>query len=342
MEKKILQGTTICLGILTIGICVCLYSLPSMKEQLDFWPGFMGQETAIEIEGVTAELEKEQLNIELPENIEGKDITITNDYLTQTIYVKFKNGVDNYSENYSVKGGSNHIANLSYYKEGDLGVLAVQLDKVCEMSYSYKDGYLCINIMDPHDIYDKIIVVDAGHGGRMPGAVKKGVYEKTINLEIVKQLKEIFDEVDDESIKVYYTRLTDTNPSLKERADLANYTDADLFISIHNNASSSGMFNNDNGTLILYSPDDSEEQLSKRLAEICMDNITETAGSKSKGIVDGNDIYVVRYSEVPVVLIEVGFMTNTKELDNLTNPEYQKKVAQGIYNGIMQAFEEGF
>lgn len=342
MEKKILQGTTICLGILTVGICVCLYTLPSMKEQLTFWPGFMGQETAIEIEGETAELDKEQLNIELPKNIDGKDITITNDYLTQTIYVKFANGVDDYSQKYSVKGSSNHIANLSYYKEGEAGVLAIRLDKVCEISYSYKNGYLRVNIMDPHDLYDKIIVVDAGHGGRMPGAVKKGIYEKNINLEIVKQLKEIFDEVDDERIKVYYTRLTDVNPTLKERADLANYADADLFISIHNNASSSGMFNNDNGTLILYSPDDSEEQLSKRLAQICMENITETAGSTNKGIVDGDDIYIVRYSEVPVALIEVGYMTNVKELDNLTNPEYQKKVAQGIYNGIMQAFEEGF
>ena len=302
----------------------------------------MGLETTIEIEVGASEVEKEQLNIELPENMDGKDITITNDYLTRTIYVKFAQGVDNYSEKYSVKGGSNHIASLSYYKEGDAGVLEISLDKVCEISYSYKDGYLCMNIMDPHDLYDKIIVVDAGHGGKMPGAVKKGIYEKTLNLEIVKQIKEIFDEADHDNIKVYYTRLNDTNPSLMERADLANYLDADLFISIHNNSTGSGLFNHENGTLILYNPDDKGEHSSKRLAKICLEHVTASAGSLNLGISKGDDIYIVRSSEVPVVLIEVGYMTNHTELDNLKDPEYQRKVAQGVYNGIMQAFEEGF
>lgn len=313
-----------------------------MKEYMALTTVFMGQETSIEIEEGTSGAEKEQLNIELPENTDGKDITITNDYLTQTIYVKFKNGVDNYSDFYSVKGGSNHIANLSYYKEGETGVLAISLDKVCEISYFYKEGSLYMDIMDPHDIYDKIVVVDAGHGGKMPGAVKRGVYEKTLNLEIVKQLKEVFDEAGDESIKVYYTRLSDTNPTLMERVDLANHVDADLFISIHNNSTSSGLFNNENGTLILYSADDEGSNSSKRLAQICMENVAASAGSRNLGTVDGDNIYIVRSSEVPVVLIEVGYMTNTTELTNLTDPAYQKKVAQGIYNGIMQAFEEGF
>lgn len=342
MEKKVLKWTTVCSGVLTVLICVCLYFLPSMKEQLGELPWLTSEETAVEIEDGAGEIEKEQLNIELPEDIDGRDITITNDYLTQTIYVKFANGVDNYSDEYSVKGGSNHIANLSYYKEGDAGVLAIRLDKVCEISYSYKDGYLCMNIVDPHDMYDKIVVVDAGHGGRMPGAVKKGIYEKTINLEIVKQIKKVFDEADDDSIKVYYTRLTDVNPSLAERVGLANKVDADLFISIHNNASNTGFFNHENGTIILYNPNDEGECSSKRLAQICMENITASAGSQNLGMAKGDDLHIVKNSEVPVVLIEVGYMTNNTELDNLTNPEYQRKVAEGIYNAVMQAFEEGY
>ncbi len=342
MEKQILKWTSVCSVVLTVAICISLYYLPSVKDNVVFWSRLIGKETPIEIEDGTAETEKEQLHIELPEGIDGKDITITNDYLTQTIYVKFAQAVENYSENYSVKGGSNHIANMSYYKEGDAGVLAIRLDKVCEISYIYKDGNLCVNIIDPHDIYDKIIVVDAGHGGRMPGAVKKGIYEKTINLEIVKQIKEVFDEADDESLKVYYTRLDDTNPSLMERANLANYVDADLFISIHNNASNTGFFNHEHGTLVLYSADDVEELNSRRFAQICMENINDSTGSVNLGFADGDDLYVVRNSNVPAVLIEVGYMTNTTELDNLTNPEYQRKVAEGIYNAVMQAFEEGY
>ncbi len=344
MEKKILKNMTVCSGVLTALICVCLYFLPNIKENIiiaaEMRLGSM-QESSIQIEETGENVE--QLNIELPEGADGKDISITNDYLSRTIYVRFAHGVDNYSENYSIRGSSNNIANLSYYKDGEAGILAITLDKVCELSYYYKDGYLCMNIVDPHDIYDKIIVIDAGHGGSMPGAVKRGVYEKNLNLEIVLQLKAIFDEADHQNIKVYYTRLDDTNPSLFDRADLANYVDADLFISVHNNSSSSGRFNNENGTMVLYSPGEEDEACnSERLAEICLKNVNASAGTSNLGLVKGDDIYIVRSSDVPVALIEVGYMTNTEELENLSDPEFQKKVAEGIYNAIMEAFEEGF
>jgi len=155
------------------------------------------------------------------------------------------------------------------------------------------------------------------------------------------QLKKILDQEDEKKIKVFYTRLDDSNPSLAERADMANQLNADLFISVHNNASADGKFDNTNGTMVLYSQKQDDED-SKRLAQICLDNVNESAGSKNLGLVKGDHIYIIRTSNVPVALIEVGYMTNTKELNNLCSAEYQKKVAKGIYNAIMQAFEEGF
>ena len=342
MEKKILKWSAASSVVLTVCICIGLYYLPAVNDSAVFWLRLIGKEVEIEIEEGAVATEEEQLYIELPEDFDGKNISVKNDYLTQTIYVRFAQAIEDYTENYSVRGGSNHVANMSYYKEGEAGVLAIHLDKVCEISYIYKDGNLCVKLVDPHDIYDKIVVVDAGHGGRMPGAVKRGIYEKTINLNIVKQIKAVFDEADDENIKVYYTRLDDTNPSLAERTNLSNYLDADLFISIHNNASNSGLFNNQNGTLILYSADDVGVFNSRRFAEICMKHITECAGSLDLGYANGDDLYVVRNNNVPAILIEVGYMTNTTELNNLMDTEYQRKVAQGIYNAVIQAFEEGY
>lgn len=341
MEKKILQWITAAIGVITLFVCICLYYMPSIKEQwilaAEMTDAAVGQ-TFIEIE----ESEDKKLYIEIPENIDGKDIVITNDYVTQTIYIRFKNGVENYSENYSVYGSSNHIASMSYYSENGADVLAISLDRLYEISYFYEDGNLCISFIDPHDIYDKIIVVDAGHGGRMTGAVKRGVEEKTLNLEIVKQIKEMFDELDNEKIKVYYTRLDDTNPSLVERVGMANNVNADLFISIHNNASSTGLFNNENGTMVLYNPLDTSEKSSKLFAQICLENVNTSTESKELGLVNADNIYIVRNSKVPVALIEVGYMTNYQELENLQNPEYQRKVAEGVYNAVIQAFEEGF
>lgn len=346
MEKKILNWVTSCMGVLTLLVCLCLYFFPNIKQTIvlaaETMAGANVQELDIQIQESGAAKEQKQLNIELPEGVEGKDITITNDYFTKTVYVRFAKGVDDYSNEYSVRGSSNNIASLSYYKDGEAYVLEIGLDKACELSYFYKDGYLCMELVDPHEIYDKIIVIDAGHGGRQPGAVKKDIYEKDLNLDIVKQIKEVFEEAGHDNIKIYYTRLTDTNPTLEERVDLANNLNADLFISIHNNASSSGRFTDENGTMVLYSPGDEGSYTSTRLAEICLEHVTESTGSTDLGLVDGDYVYIVRTSKVPVALVEVGYMTNTDELENLQDAEYQRKVAEGVYNAIMAAFEEGF
>jgi N-acetylmuramoyl-L-alanine amidase len=93
--------------------------------------------------------------------------------------------------------------------------------------------------------------------------------------------------------------------------------------------------------MVLYSETQSEDE-SKRFAQICLENVIRNIGSKNLGLVEGDDIYIIRSSEVPVALIEVGYMTNKKELSNLCDEEYQRKTAQGIYDAILQAIEEGF
>ena len=346
MERKILKWTTWSLGFLTIIMCAGLYFMPTLKESYvaaltapEHVQPPAQQESPIEIQDEVV-VQDEKLNIELPEGIKESDVEIVNDYVNRTVYVRFAKAVDNYSEQYRVQGSSNHIANLSYYKEGEEGVLELNLDKVCEHFYSYKDGFLCLEFKDLYEVYEYVVVVDAGHGGKMPGAVKKNIIEKNLNLDIVLKLKEIVDKSDNDKLKVLYTRLEDVNPSYAERVGLANKLDADLFISVHNNASSSGKFNSENGTMVLYSPNE-EGDVSKRLAQICLNNVTASAGSKNMGLVKADDIYIVRESKVPVALIEVGFMTNTAELDKLCTASYQYKVAQGIYNAILEACEEG-
>ena len=192
-----------------------------------------------------------------------------------------------------------------------------------ELKNRFKKGSLYLDFIDPHDIYDKVIVVDAGHGSHAAGAVKLGISEKSLNLAIVQQLKKLFDE-DKRRIRVYYTRTSDTNPTLDQRVQLANKANADLFISVHNNSDATGNFTKVKGTQVMYSESDDAKLSSKKLAE------------------KGDSIYIIRTSKVPVALIEVGFMTNYKELDLLNSTSYQKKAAEGIYNAINEAFQEGY
>ena len=257
------------------------------------------------------------------------------------MYIRFPGGTEDYFQKYKIRGSSDHIASLSYYKDGEDGVIALTLDKVYELSQKYRKGGLYLDFIDPHDIYDKVVVIDAGHGSRAAGAVKLGVSEKDIDLDILLQLKKLFDACPD-NIGVYYTRTADTNPTLDQRVQLANKADADIFISIHNNSSATGNFTQTSGTQVMYSESDDSELSSKKLAKICLNAVSKSFDSYNRGLLEGDSIYIIRTSKVPVALIEVGFMTNYDELDKLKSPKYQKKAAQGIYNAIMEAFEEGY
>ena len=142
-------------------------------------------------------------------------------------------------------------------------------------------------------------------------------------------------------IGVYYTRVDDSNPSFDSRVDLANKADADLFISVHNNSTTGPGLSKVQGTQVMYDEKKPDKD-SKDFAQICLEEVTKSCGSVDKGLVAGNDIFIIRTAAVPVALIEVGFMTNEEELTKLNSNDYQKKVAEGIYQAILRAFEEGY
>lgn len=75
----------------------------------------------------------------------------------------------------------------------------------------------------------------------------------------------------------------------------------------------------------MYNESDESELGSKRLAQICLEEVTGQLQSRNRGLVEGDSIYIIRTSKVPVALIEVGFMTNQQELDLLRSEDYQKK-----------------
>lgn len=357
MEERVVKIAAVFMVIFTVITSVTLFYLPSFhaweiagqEEQaaqqnqdtshMDMVDLTGGEQAAVE-EEITF---PQQLRIALPEGVTESDVTIMNQYVTQTVDILFPGADEDYLYHYPIIGRSNNIDNLTFESERGQGVIEITLDKVLEVQPTFEEGYLYMDFISPHDIYDKVVVIDAGHGGNMPGAFIKRHYEKDIDLAIVLQLKQIFEENPDNNIGVYYTRVDDTNPSFEERVGLANKAEADLFISVHNNSTVSGKTSSINGTAVMY--DELKEDTghgTKELAQICVDEVSAILGSRNRGIINGNEIYIIRNSEVPVALIEVGFMTNPTELENLSSTDYQRKTAQGIYNAIMRAFQEGF
>jgi N-acetylmuramoyl-L-alanine amidase len=203
----------------------------------------------------------------------------------------------------------------------------------------YEDAnYYFIDLRKPSEVYDKIVVIDAGHGGKDVGALSKDqkYYEKNINLDILLDVEKLLEK---ENIKVYYTRTGDNTVFLRPRAELANEVDCDYFISIHSNANS---LTSPNGTEVLFYNNEFKGVKAASLAKLFLEELSKTIALKSRGIVEKHpeDIFIMDQATVPMILIEVGYLTNQNDMNYLSQSENRKAVAQGIYNGIMKAYNE--
>lgn len=217
--------------------------------------------------------------------------------------------------------------------------IQLQLDHVYVHIIYEDDYYYYIDLKRPKEVYDKIIVIDAGHGGRDPGALSKDelTYEKTINLKVLLELKKI---LDDKDIKAYYTRTLDDRLFLRQRVTLANDVDSDMFISIHCN--SNGHSSKINGMEILYYNYEHKGVASKKMAKLFSEEIAGASALKNNGILQmkNDDVFILHHATVPAILVETGYMSNKNDLEYLLTEAGQIAIAEGIYKGIIRAYEE--
>jgi len=277
--------------------------------------------------------------IPLPDSVDITHISDEDKYWENKFFIKI---AGNYKEFYHNNLICNpyygvNISEAYYDFVNNLTILEFHTKDICGYNYCYENGYLSVSIGKPGEIYSKIVVFDAGHGGIDPGAAKKGFKEKDINFKILNTyVKEYFKKSD---IKVYFTRETDIKVDLYERAAFASQIGADMFISLHLNSNNSVSVN---GTEVYYSKENNSSTTSGfnsyQLAENLLDELCVALNSKKRGVIN-SDFIVTKYNTVPAVLIELGYMTNDTELSKLTNEAYQKKVAQAIYQTVTRLFE---
>lgn len=191
---------------------------------------------------------------------------------------------------------------------------------------------------------DKItIVIDPGHGGSDPGACGYDeednliLKEKDPNLEISLNLYELLVK---KGYNVYMTRSTDTYVSLSQRADMANNLNADLFVSIHNNA-------NDNldasGTMVMYAYDEPKENMTlsgKQFAEVIQKHLVAALpGTNDYGAIKNSSLAVVKRTIMPAIIVEGLFVSNEADRALLMNPEVLSDIAYAVYEGLVEILE---
>jgi len=235
---------------------------------------------------------------------------------------------------------------------------------------AYRKGTL--SIKQPVDHSVQVIVLDPGHGGKDPGAIGKKlkVKEKDVNLDVALKLKALLEK--ELNVRVLMTRSDDRFVSLGDRTRFANENKADLFISIHANASknsspkgaetyylatamtsdaravealenkvvelyeggASALSKYDGLDFILSDLSQTEHlQSSNELASSVQQNLIAGCKAYDRGVKQAN-FYVLKGAFMPSILIELGFLSNQEEERMLINEDYQQRLARTIFEGL--------
>lgn len=199
-----------------------------------------------------------------------------------------------------------------------------------------------VTVKAPKDIYSKIVFLDAGHGGTVNGALGtnygNNLIEKDVTLSIVEKMKEVADLNKD--IKVYYSRLEDVTLTNSERGKMANEIGADIFLSVHINASPEV---SNRGSLLMYSSKYDQKAdsglSSSKMAYFMKSYLTSAVGSEERAMLRGN-IEVLNSSIMPAVLLEVAFLSNDEDVEILQDDDKLTTIGEGIYQGIVDLLIE--
>ena len=173
------------------------------------------------------------------------------------------------------------------------------------------------------------VVIDPGHGGLDPGAIGiRGIRETDVVLEVSKIVKKLLSE---KGVKVRLTRNNEVDLDLPPRVSFANNTDADIFVSIHANASR-GKRRDINGLETYYFKGWRGRLLAKKIQKQIL---RVSPGSPDRGVKQGR-FYVIKNTRMPAVLVEIGFLTGRLDARRLEKTAHRKRIAYAITKGILE------
>ena len=197
-------------------------------------------------------------------------------------------------------------------------------------------------------VLNKVVYLDAGHGGYDPGASYFGISEKSLTLAIQSRVKA---KLESEGYQVVTTRTSDTYVDLTDRSRAANASESDIFVSIHINASGSSAAqgietyyyqpyaeypSRINAT---YHANPTRLSMSDTLANAIQSSLINATGAQNQGV-KRQTFAVLRETTAPAVLLELGFLSNPQEAARLNTSAYQETLANAIVAGIKSYYEK--
>ena len=199
-----------------------------------------------------------------------------------------------------------------------------------------------------YDVLNKVVYLDAGHGGYDQGASYFGISEKSLTLAIQSRVKA---KLEAEGYQVVTTRTSDTYVDLTDRSRVANASESDIFVSIHINASGSSAAQGietyyyqpyaeyPSRINAPYHANPTRLSMSDTLANAIQSSLINATGAQNQGV-KRQTFAVLRETTAPAVLLELGFLSNPQEAARLNTSAYQETLANAIVAGIKSYYEK--
>ena len=295
-------------------------------------------------------LAENSIQLCLPPEIEMQQISIENDYMKKTLRITIARQPEStwtgdflYENPMRIHAA---VGDAKLSENTEDVTISLPLDSVFEWEMKLKkeaeNNYLDIQLVRPHDKYEKIIVLDAGHGGGDSGDVVTGEDESVLLAEnelvysVVSKAGKLLEK---EGICVYYTRDGEANPTQEERVSLANEVQADMLISVHADYDADstlyGMRTIYNETYFI------PEFASADLAYLLLEKVAASTNEKALGFEPGTDeAELVQQAMVPVAQLYIGYLSNKQEQKLLAREEHIDRIAAGIYDAVLAGYEE--
>lgn len=239
--------------------------------------------------------------------------------------------------NVHVRSGPSTAYDITFFvHEGHRVEVISENEDWYEITYEGQEGFIFKQLVSSHQtnqptpLTNKLIVIDAGHGGRDVGAIgAHQTLEKYLTYQTANMLKH---ELTRLGAQVKLTRENDNYISLMSRTTFSNMLPTDVFISIHYN-SFPDLPNITGISSYYYKPQD------KPLAQMIQNSLIQMTGDHDRGITIEN-FQVLRQNFNPAVLVELGFLSNQQQEQQLLNRTYQQKIVKGISDGLITYFSE--
>lgn len=218
-----------------------------------------------------------------------------------------------------------------------------------EETGTFETAYGAISVLN-NKAREKMIAIDIGHGGKDTGAIAyedqpNELYEKDVNLEVGLALKGLLDKA---GARYIFTRESDVAISLYDRPALANSSNADIFISLHNNSSD---YSKPDGTEVYYyskTNDLGQDEnalygiCSKDIATLVQKEMVAILGTSNRGAKESPYLAVLNKTSMPAIIIEGAFLSNPGDFEKIKAQEYKEKYAYAVAKGLIEAMNSRF